>query len=71
MEKRPGAVKFKGNPLTLVGPALKAGEGTGRGLQMVDDLNPRDADVPAPGDAVGELGVAHGGDVALSRGGEE
>lgn len=25
MEKRPGAVKFKGNPLTLVGPALKTG----------------------------------------------
>ena len=26
MDKRPGAVKFKGNPLTLVGPALKTGD---------------------------------------------
>ncbi len=26
MQKRPGAVKFKGNPLTLVGPGLKAGD---------------------------------------------
>jgi thiol peroxidase len=26
MQKRPGAVKFKGNPLTLVGPELKTGD---------------------------------------------
>ena len=26
MQKRPGAVKFKGNPFTLVGPGLKAGD---------------------------------------------
>ncbi len=26
MSKRPAAVTFKGNPLTLIGPALKAGE---------------------------------------------
>ena len=26
MQTRPGAVKFKGNPFTLVGPALKAGD---------------------------------------------
>jgi thioredoxin-dependent peroxiredoxin len=26
MQKRPGAVKFKGNPMTLLGPALKAGD---------------------------------------------
>jgi thioredoxin-dependent peroxiredoxin len=26
MQKRPGAVKFKGNPFTLLGPALKTGD---------------------------------------------
>lgn len=26
MQKRPNAVKFKGNPLTLIGPQLKAGD---------------------------------------------